>query len=129
MAAGDPFSSGEHAQLDAVIRRAEQTCRAEFSVFVGNVEGEDPRAFATQLHNTLVAPSRSILVMVDPTRRLLEVVTGAHVRRHLSDAEVELAVLHMQSDFAAGDLAGGLRRGIEMLAEHARPPRTLHAGS
>ena len=129
MAAGDPFSSGEHAQLDAVIRRAEQTCRAEFSVFVGNVEGEDPRAFATQLHNTLVASSRSILVMVDPTRRLLEVVTGAHVRRHLSDAEVELAVLHMQSDFAAGDLAGGLRRGIEMLAEHARPPRTLHAGS
>ena len=129
MAAGDPFSSGEHAQLDAVIRRAEQPCRAEVSVFVGNVEGADPRAFATQRHNTLVAPSRRILVMVDPTRRVLEVVTGAHVRRHLSDSEVELAVLHMQSDFATGDLAGGLRRGIEMLAEHARPPRTLHAGS
>lgn len=129
MAAGDPFSSGEHAQLDAVIRRAEQTCRAEISVFVGNVDGDDARAFATSLHNTLVAPSRSILVMVDPTRRLLEVVTGSHVRRHLTDAEVELAVLHMQSDFATGDLVGGLRRGIEMLAEHARPPRTLHAGA
>lgn len=129
VAAGDPFSSGERAQLDAAIRRAEQVCRAEISVFVGNVEGDDARAFATQLHNTLVAPSRSILVMVDPTRRFLEVVTGAHVRRHLTDSEVELAVLHMQTDFAAGDLAGGLRRGIEMLAEHARPPRTLHAGS
>lgn len=129
MAAGDPLTSSEHAQLDAVIRRAEQTCRAEISVFIGNAEGEEPRVFATQLHNTLVAPARSILVMVDPTRRLLEVVTGSHVRRHLTDAEVELAVLHMQSDFATGDLAGGLRRGIEMLAEHARPPRTLHAGA
>ncbi len=77
MAAGDPFTASERAQLDATIRRAEQTCRAEISVFVGNAEGEDPRVFATQLHNTLVAPSRSILVMVDPTRRLLEVVTGA----------------------------------------------------
>ena len=129
MAAGDPFTASARAQLDATIRRAEQTCRAEISVFVGNAEGEDPRAFATQLHNTLVAPSHSILVMVDPTRRLLEVVTGAHVRRHLSDPEVEMAVLHMRTDFATGDLAGGLRRGIEMLAEHARPPRTLHSGA
>lgn len=127
MAAGDPLSSADRAALDAVIRRAEQTCRAEFSVYVGLVEGDDPRAFATRLHNTLVAPSRSVLVMVDPVARLLEVVTGAHVRRHLSDHHVELAVLHMQQDFAAGDLAGGLRRGIEMLAEHARPPRVLHA--
>ncbi len=126
MPAGDPFSSAEHAALDATIRRAEQLCRMEFSIFVGNAEGE-PRDFATSLHNTLVAPSRSILVMVDPTRRVLEIVTGAYVRRTLTDREVELAALHMQQDFAAGDLAGGLRRGIEMLAEHARPPRTLHA--
>jgi hypothetical protein len=124
--AGDPFSSAEHAALDATIRRAEQLCRMEFSIFVGNAEGE-PRDFATSLHNTLVAPSRSILVMVDPTRRVLEIVTGNYVRRTLTDREVELAALHMQQDFAAGDLAGGLRRGIEMLAEHARPPRTLHA--
>lgn len=126
MPAGDPFSSAEHAALDATIRRAEQLCRMEFSIFVGNAEGE-PRDFATSLHNTLVAPPRSILVMVDPTRRVLEIVTGAYVRRTLTDREVELAALHMQQDFAAGDLAGGLRRGIEMLAEHARPPRTLHA--
>ncbi len=126
MPAGDPFTSADHAALDATIRRAEQLCRMEFSVFVGNAEGE-PRDFATSLHNTLVAPSRSILVMVDPTRRVLEIVTGAYVRRTLTDREVELAALHMQQDFAAGDLAGGLRRGIEMLAEHARPPRTLHA--
>lgn len=126
MAAGDPFSGAERAALDAAIRKAEQLSRAEFSVFVGKAEGES-RAFATRLHNSLVAPSRSILIMVDPSARVIEVVTGAYVRRNLSDSEVELAIVAMQTAFAEGDLVGGLRRGIAMLADHARSPQTLHA--
>jgi uncharacterized membrane protein YgcG len=126
VAAGDPFSSGERAALDAAIRKAEQLSRAEFSVFVGKAEGE-PRAFATRLHNSLVAPARSVLIMVDPGARAIEVVTGAFVRRTLSDSEVELAVIAMQTAFAEGDLVGGLRRGIALLADHARSPQTLHA--
>lgn len=120
------FSGSERAALDETIRRAEQASRAEISVFVGTADG-DPRAFATSLHNSLVAPSRSILVMVDPTARALEIVTGGWVRRHLTDKQVELVAVTMQSAFAEGDLLGGLRRGITMLAEHARAPRTLHA--
>lgn len=127
MAGGDPFRTADRVVLDETIRRAEQLARVEFSVFVGNAEGE-PRQFAVSLHSALVAPARSILIMVDPTQRLLEVVTGSYVRRTLTDNEVELAVAAMQSDFAAGDLVGGLRRGIQMLAEHARAPQTLHAG-
>lgn len=127
MAAGDPFSSAERFALDETIRKAEQLCRAEISVFVGT-SGSEPRAFATSLHNSLVAPARSILILVDPTARALEVVTGGYVRRTLSDSEVELAILAMQTDFATGDLVGGLRRGISFLAEHARPPEMLHAG-
>ncbi|WP_182524135.1 DUF5130 family protein [Nocardioides dongkuii] len=127
MPAGDPFTPAERYALDATIRKAEELCRLEFSVFVGSAEGE-PRPFATRLHNSLVAPARSILIMVDPTRRLLEVVTGGYARRTLTDAEVELAVIAMQSAFADGDLVGGLRRGIIMLAEHARAPQTLHVG-
>ena len=126
MAAGDPFSAAERAALDAAIRKAEQLSRAEFSVFVGKAEG-DPRAFATRLHNSLVAPARSILIMVDPGARAIEVVTGAHVRRTLTDSEVELAVIAMQTAFAEGDLVGGLRRGVALLADHARSHRTLHA--
>ena len=122
-----PLSSAQQAALDATIRAAEQQCRAEISVFVGPIEGHDPHAFATSLHNTLVLPSRSILVMVDPEVRALEVITGAHVRRHLADTQVELAVATMTRSFADGDLAEGLRRGILQLAEHARPPQTLHA--
>ncbi len=126
MAAGDHLTSAERSKLDVVIRQAEQTCRAEISVFVGHAQG-DSRAFATSLHNTLVAPARSILVMVDPDRRAVEVVTGGWVRRSLTDAQVELAVATMSSCFRDGDLAGGLRRGIQQLAENAKPQNTLHA--
>ena len=115
----------ERHELDRVIRAAEQASRCEFSVFVGAAEG-DPQAFARRLHAALVAPAVSVLVMVDPTQRALEVVTGAEVRRHLSDGEVELAVLDMKSAFAEGDVVGGLKRGVAMLAEHARAPHTLH---
>ncbi|GAB3768923.1 putative membrane protein YgcG [Nocardioides ginsengisegetis] len=127
MPAGE-FTSSERYTLDEAIRKAETLSRVEFSLFVGTSEG-DPRAFATQLHNTLVSPTRSILIMVDPTARALEIVTGGYVRRTLSDKEVELTAAQMQSTFAEGDLVGGLTRGIAMLAEHARPQNTLHAGA
>ena len=126
MAAGD-LSSRERADLDKAIRAAEQSCRFEFSVFIGSADG-DARVYAQRLHTSLVAPTHSVLVMVDPAARVIEVVTGAEVRRHLSDREVELAILAMQTDFAADDFVGGLKRGISMLAEHARPQNTLHAG-
>ncbi len=126
--AGSPkgFSPAERFALDEAIRKAEQMCRAEFSVFVGACEG-DARDFATRLHNTLVAPARSVLIMVDPRQRLLEVVTGGHVRRTLTDEKVNLAVITMQSAFAEGDLVGGIKRGVTQLAQAAAKPRTLHA--
>lgn len=128
MAAGEHFSSAERFALDEAIRKAEQLCRAEFSVFVGGAQG-DPRDFATSLHSAMVAPSRSILIMVDPSARALEIVTGSYVRRTLSDNEVQLAAAAMQSAFAEDDLVGGLKRGIHLLADHARPAVSLHGGS
>ena len=124
--AGESFSNTDRAAIDVAIRKAEQLCRAEFSVFVGKAVGE-PREFATGLHNSLVAPSRSVLILVDLDERAVEVVTGGWVRRTLTDRQVELAVATMTRSFADDDLVGGLRRGINQLAEHARPPATLHA--
>jgi uncharacterized membrane protein YgcG len=120
------FTAAQRVSLDQAIRAAEQVCRFEFSVFVGTAEG-DPREYAERLHAALSAPGRSVLVMVDPIAHVIEVVTGAEVRRVLSDQEVALAVLEMRSEFAGGDLVRGLRRGISMMAMSARAPRTLHA--
>lgn len=114
------FRDSQRYAVEDAIRRAELQTRAEFSVYVGPVQGEDPRAFATQLHNTLVAPARSILIMVDPAARVLEVVTGGWVRRMLTDNEVALAAEAMRTSFAEGDLVGGLRAGIALLADHLR---------
>lgn len=120
------FTAAQRASLDQAIRAAERVSRFEFSVFVGTAEG-DARQFAERLHAALSTPSRSVLVMVDPTARVIEVVTGREVRRVLTDQEVAFAVLEMRTEFATGDLLKGLRRGLSMLAMSARAPRTLHA--
>jgi uncharacterized membrane protein YgcG len=120
------FTPTQRAALDQSIRAAEQVSRFEFSVFVGSAT-EAPREHAERLHASLATPARSILIMVDPAARAVEVVTGREVRRVLTDHEVGLAVLEMQSEFASGDLVRGLRRGVSMLAMAARTPPTLHA--
>jgi uncharacterized membrane protein YgcG len=122
---GDGFTDAERQEIDKAIRDAETLCRYEFSVYVGASESET-RPFAERLHATLTAPSRSVLILVDPAARIVEIVTGAEVRRDLDDAAVRLAAISMQSAFAAGDLVGGLKQGVLMLADHARKPRLLH---
>ena len=125
MATGDAFSPAQRHEIDKAIRDAETLSRIEFSVYVGHSDGET-RPFAERLHAALVAPNRSVLVMVDPAARRLEVVTGSEARRWLEDAEVKLAALTMESAFAAGDLFGGITRGVQQLAEHARRPQLRH---
>jgi hypothetical protein len=128
VASGDGFSADQRYELDRAIRAAETVCRYEFSVYVGATEGE-AGPFAQRLHASLVAPARSILIVVDPAARLLEIVTGSVVRRDLADEAVRLAAVAMESAFAEGDLVGGIKRGLSQLAEAARKPATLHAAN
>jgi hypothetical protein len=128
VASGDGFSDDQRYEIDRAIRAAETVCRYEFSVYVGAAE-EEAGPFAQKLHASLIAPSRSVLIMVDPAARLLEIVTGSVVRRVLPDDAVRLAAVAMESAFAEGDLVGGLKRGVSQLAEAARQPETLHASS
>jgi uncharacterized membrane protein YgcG len=121
----ESFSSAQRGEIDAAVRAAETASRCEFSVFVGAVDGE-PRAVAERLHAAMAAPGKSVLVMVDPNRRVLQIVTGQDVRRTLSDDAATLAAVAMQAAFAEGDLVGGIKRGLSLLAESARAPKTLH---
>lgn len=125
MPAGDAFSSAQEAEIDRAIRGAETTCRFEFSVYVGAVDA-DPHRYAHRLHASLPSPDRSVLVLVDPAARAIEVVTGSVVRRSLNDDAVRLAVVGMQSAFSAGDLVGGIKHGVGQLADSARQPQSLH---
>jgi uncharacterized membrane protein YgcG len=119
------FAAAQLAEIDRAIRGAETASRFEFSVYVGAADGES-RPFARRLHAALSSPERSVLVMVDPSARLVEVVTGAEVHRSLTDEAVRLAIAGMQSSFAAGDLVGGIKHGVRQLGDAARRPATLH---
>jgi hypothetical protein len=96
---GDAFTASERHEIDRAMRDAETMCRYEFSVYVGAAD-EEARPFAERLHAALVAPSRSVLILVDPAARILEIVTGTEARRVLDDAEVKLAAMTMQTAFA-----------------------------
>jgi hypothetical protein len=109
---GEAFSPSQRDEIARAIRIAEQLSGFHFSVFVGASESES-RVFAERLHAHLDDPAHSVLVMVDPAARRLEIVTG-------------LAALTMQTAFTAGDLVAGIVSGVQQLGERARQPRTLH---
>jgi uncharacterized membrane protein YgcG len=122
---GDGFNTSQRAAIDKAIRDAETTCRFEFSVYVGRAQGE-PRAYASRLHASLVKPDCSVLILVDPVGRALEVVTGSEVRRNLTDDEAALVVAQMRAELFEGRIVDALVRGINQLAEYARKPPALH---
>ena len=70
------FNGAQQAEIDRAIRNAETVCRYEFSVYVGAAQGE-PRAYARQLHAALANPARSVMLLVDPAARRLEVAVVA----------------------------------------------------
>lgn len=130
MPAGDlsPFTVDQRRAIESAIAGAERTCGYRFSVWVGVTE-HDPRDHARRLHAQLPDPARTVLVLVDPTIRALEIVTGETAHRDLDDSSAGLAALAMQTTLASGDVANAIVRGLLQLAEHARPPAMLHTDS
>ena len=119
-----PITQEERVDLQSVLAWARTISGYGFALYVGPLDGG--RADAVAQHAALRSPAGAVLVAVSPTQRRLEIVTGANVAVNLDDRACQLAAMSMTSSFAAGDLAGGLREGIVMLAEHARHPRVIH---
>jgi hypothetical protein len=126
-----PVPGGDAINVDrgrAIERAREDAASASgltYHVFVGP-SGDDARAAARAMHKTLPDHATAVLVLVDPTARALEIVTGSEAHRVLDDATCALVALSMQSSFAAGDLAAGIVHGLHQLGEHARRPESLH---
>ncbi|WP_230207987.1 DUF5130 family protein [Microlunatus sp. Gsoil 973] len=120
-----PLTPFEIGRVERVIRYAREVAGLPFAVFIGPAE-PDSRAYALRLHGALPDPDRSVLVVVDPAARVLEIVTGGIAARSLGDPECRLAAATMQSSFVVHDLAGGLTAGIQQLANAAYHAPTLH---
>ena len=126
MPAGEAFSTGQVDAIERAIDHARAESDLEYSVFVGAPDG-DLREQGRRLLGALGdAAPRSVLVVVDPAHRRLEILTGSTAARYLDDRATALGAMSMTSSFAAGDLAGGIVAGLHTLGEHARHPRTLH---
>jgi uncharacterized membrane protein YgcG len=124
--AGDAFTTKQQDEIQRTISLAEKESDLRYSVYVGTLAG-DTREHARRLHAALgdEAP-RTVLVALDPGSRHLEIVTGTDAARRLDDRSCTLAALSMTTTFSAGDLSGGITKGLLSLAEHARSQRVLH---
>lgn len=118
------FTTIQLADLEKALLSAERSSGALFTAYVGKLP--DGRNSAIALHSRLAQSRRSALIAVDPQQRIVEVVTGAHLREALDDQACKLACLTMTSRFAIGDIAAGLRDGVYVLADHAREIPSLH---
>ncbi|WP_194908361.1 DUF5130 family protein [Catenulispora rubra] len=126
MPAGDAFTARQEQDIAKAIATAEQQTGLKFSVYVGSVEG-DLHAQAVWLHRQLADADGAVLVVVDPRRNQLQIVTGVDAKRRVDDRAAGLAAAAMASTFALGDLAGGLVNGLGSLMEHAQKAPVLHA--
>jgi uncharacterized membrane protein YgcG len=122
---GESLSARERSDIERAAVRAGSATGLVFTVCLLDAEG-DSRGLARRLHGQLAEPARSVLVLVDPAARDLEIVTGSLARRRIDERAATLASLAMTSKFSIGDLAGGIVDGLQMLAEHGRQPLVRH---
>ena len=125
MSEAEPIHDAGQQRVERAIHDAEAASGLTFSVFVGPSEG-DPRQFATRLHSALVDPDNSVLIMVDASARIVEVVTGQAARRVVTDSRAGLAVLGMTTDVEVVGHDSAIVRGLHHLAGQARRPAPLH---
>ena len=113
------FSVPQLARIDEALTYASRDTGVDFSVFLGDL-GSDTRDTAEAMLSGLGDAAReSVLIAVSPGQRVVEVVTGSHVARRVTDRGARLAVMAMVGSFKEGDLVEGLLSGLRMLADQA----------
>ena len=121
MARGDlrPLTRRQRRAVERVVDEAEEATGLQLCVYVGPGE-EDTRAQAEAMFVEAGLHTRpAVLVLVEPVRHRVEVVTAPEARARIDDAISELAVATMSRQFARGDLAGGLVAAVDLLAAAA----------
>jgi uncharacterized membrane protein YgcG len=113
-----PFSTRQLLRIDEALRLADQATGLVFTIYVGALD-EPIREHAIRLHAQLADPARSVLLALSPNQRVLEIVTGAEVRKRILDRDAKLAALSMVAAFGGGDLTGGIISGLDQLATRA----------
>lgn len=120
-----PFGPRQLFRIDEAMRTADRETGLTFSVYVGELS-EPTREHTEAMHDQLSDTEDAVLIAVSPNQRVLEIVTGMHAGRRLSDQSCALAALSMTAAFGGGDLTGGIITGLRMLADQAGPAVVAH---
>jgi hypothetical protein len=123
--AGDGVTARQRQAIEEIVSAAENLCGLSFKVYVGQLANGRASAEAL-LQSSASDPTRTVLTAIDPTSRTLEIVTGSRASTSIDDRTCALASLAMTSSFQAGELIGGIRNGVNLMAEHARLPERRH---
>lgn len=111
----------EHKAVDRAVHDAETKTGLQFCVYLGTAEG-DPREHAEGLFVQAGLHERpSVLLLVAPDHRRVEVVTAPTVRDRLPDEACAQAIDAMTPVFAEGRYVDGLVLGLGRLADAAGP--------
>ena len=110
--------------LTRSVKLAREISGLAFGVYIGELPQGRESAFAR--HAQLPAPESAILVAVDPDARTIDIVTGKEAHISLDDRSCDFATLAFVSCANAGDIVGGVREALIVMAEHARAPKVYN---
>lgn len=118
------LGSAARADIKRSVALAREISGLAFGVYIGDLPGG--RESASARHAEMPSAESSVLIALDPQARTFDIVTGPDAHVVLDNRSCEFAVLAFQSCAAAGDIVGGIREALVVLAEHARQPKVYN---
>lgn len=73
------------------------------------------------MHAVLAAPDRTVMVMVDPHKRVVYATTGREVRARISNDLLQYLVHDLAKDLAAGEDGDAIARFVTAVATAVEP--------
>ncbi len=119
--AGDGFSTRGRGEVQRALQYAGEASGLKFAVVVREVDGP-LRAYAERVHAGMDDPPRSVLLVLDPAVRGLEIVTGDRARRRIPDASCATVSTAIGRAIGEGGIVRGVVTGLQQLGQIAGPP-------
>ncbi len=112
--------------LTRSVKLAREISGLAFGVYIGELA--QGRESAIARHAQLPVAESAVLIAVDPDARTIDIVTGKEAHISLDDRSCDFATLAFASCARAGDIVGGVREALIVMAEHARAPKVYNLG-
>lgn len=125
---GATFSQSEIDAFERALVEAEDRSGMRFALYVGGPESE-PKEFATTLLSGQREPASTVVLVVDPDSRAVQIATGTEAARRINDADCDLAAANIQYESDRAGLASGIVNALNLLGGGGRELPIRNAGS